>query len=39
MDILFRKFGLIFTEFESIDLRSVLVNTVKFSKYQTIYTE
>ena len=39
MDILLSKYGLIFTEFESIDLRSALVNTVKFSKYQTIFTE
>ena len=39
MDILLRKYGLIFTEFESVDLRSALVNTVKFSKYQTIFTD
>ena len=39
MDILLSKYGLIFTEFESIDLGSVSVNTVKFSKYQTIFTE
>ena len=37
MDILRSKYGLIFTEFESIDLGSAFVNTVKFSKYQTIY--
>ena len=39
MDILLSKYGLIFTEFESIDRRSALANTVKFSKYQTIFTE
>ena len=39
MDILLSKYGLIFTEFESIDLGSASVNTVKFSKYQTIFTE
>ena len=32
MDILLSKYGLIFTEFESIDLGSASVNTVKFSK-------
>ena len=37
MDILLSKYGLIFTEFESIDLGSASVNTVKFSKYQTIF--
>ena len=37
MGILLSKYGLIFTEFESIDLGSDSVNTVKFSKYQTIY--
>ena len=35
MDILLSKYGLILTEFEG----SALVNTVKFSKYQTIFTE
>ena len=39
MDILLSKYGLIFTEFESIDLGSASLNTVKFSKYQTIFTE
>ena len=39
MDILLRNYGLILTEFESIDLGSYSVNTVKFSKYQTIFTE
>ena len=41
MDILLSKYmyGLIFTEFESIDLGSASVNTVKFSKYRTIFTE
>ena len=39
MDILLSKYGPIFNEFESIDRRSALVNTVKFSKYQTIFTE
>ena len=32
MDILLSKYGLIFTEFESIDLGPASVNTVKFSK-------
>ena len=31
MDILLSKYGLIFTEFESIDLGSASVNTVKNS--------
>ena len=39
MDILLSKYGLIFPEFESIDLGSASVDTVKFSKYQTIFTE
>ena len=39
MDISLSKYGLIFTEFEIIDLGSASVNTVKFSKYQTIFTE
>ena len=39
MDILLSKYGLIFTEFESNDLGSALVITVKFSEYQTIFTE
>ena len=37
MEILLSKYGLIFTEFESIDLGSASVNTVKFSKYQIPY--
>ena len=39
MDILSCNYGLIFTEFDSIDLGYASVNTVKFSKYQTIFTE
>ena len=39
MDILFSKYGLILTEFESIDRGGASVNTVKFNKYQTIFTE
>ena len=39
MDILLSNYGLIFTEFESIDFGSALVNTVNFSKYQTIFNE
>ena len=39
MDILLSKYGLIFTEFEIIDLVSASVNTVKFCKYHTIFTE
>ena len=39
MDILLGKYGLIFTEFERIDLGYASVNTVKFSKYQTLFTE
>ena len=38
MDILLGKYGMIFTEFESIDLWPASVNTVKFSKYHTIFT-
>ena len=36
MDFLLSKYGLIFTEFDSIDRGR---NTFKFSKYQTIFTE
>ena len=36
MDILLSKYGLIFTEFDSIDRGGAEVNTFKFSKYQTI---
>ena len=39
MDFLIDKYGLIFTEFDSIDLDGAEVNTFKFSKYQTIFTE
>ena len=39
MDFLLRKYGLIFTEFDSIDRGGAEVNTFKFSKYQTIFTE
>ena len=39
MDISLSKYGLIFTEFNSIDLGSASVITVKLSKYQTIFTE
>ena len=37
MDFLLSKYGLIFTEFDSIDRGggSASVNTFKFSKYQT----
>ena len=33
------KYGLIFTEFDSIARGGAEVNTFKFSKYQTIFTE
>ena len=39
MDFLLSKYGLIFTEFDSIDRGRAEVNTFKFSKYQTIFTE
>ena len=39
MDNLLSKYGVIFTELESIDLGSASDNTFKFSKYQTIFTE
>ena len=39
VDFLLSKYGLIFTEFESIDLGSALVNTIKFNKYRTIFIE
>ena len=39
MDFLFSKYGLIFTEYDSIDRGGAGVNTFKFSKYQTIFTE
>ena len=39
MDFLLSKYGLIFTEFDSIDRGGAKVNTFKFSKYQTIFTE
>ena len=39
MDFLLSKYGLIFTEFDSIDRGGAEVNTFKFSKYQTIFTE
>ena len=39
MDFLLSKYGLIFTEFDSIDRGGAEVNTLKFSKYQTIFTE
>ena len=40
MDFLLSKYGLIFTEFDSIDRGGAAsVNTFKFSKYQTIFTE
>ena len=38
-DFLLSKYGLIFTEFDSIDWGEVEVNTFKFSNYQTIFTE
>ena len=39
MDFLLGKYGLIFTEFDSIDRGGAEVKTFKFSKYQTIFTE
>ena len=39
MNFLLIKYGLIFTEFDSIDRVGAEVNTFKFSKYQTIFTE
>ena len=39
MDFLLSKYGLIFTEFDSIDRGGAEVNTFKFIKYQTIFTE
>ena len=39
MDFLLSKYGLILTEFDSIDRGGAEVNTFKFSKYQTIFTE
>ena len=39
MDILLTKYGLIFTEFDSTDWGGADVNTFKFSKYQTIFSE
>ena len=39
MDFLLSKYGLIFTEFDSIDQGGAEVNTFKFSEYQTIFTE
>ena len=39
MDFLLSKYGLIFTEYDSIDRGGAAVNTFKFSKYQTIFTE
>ena len=39
MDFLLSKYGLIFTEFDSIDRGGAEVNNFKFSKYQTIFTE
>ena len=39
MDFLLCKYGLILTEFDSIGRGGAEVNTFKFSKYQTIYTE
>ena len=39
MDFLLSKYGLIFTEFDSIDRGGAKVNTFKFSKYQAIFTE
>ena len=37
MDFLLSKYGLIFTEFDSIDQGRATVNTFKFCKYQTIF--
>ena len=39
MDILRSKYGVVFTEFEGIDLGSASDDTVKLSKYHTIFTE
>ena len=39
MDFLLSKYGLIFTEFDRIDRGGAAVNTFKFSKYKTIFTE
>ena len=39
MDFLLSKYGLIFTEFDSIDRGGAEVNTFKFSKYQSIFTD
>ena len=39
MDFLLSKYGLIFTECDSIDRGGAEVNTFTFSKYQTIFTE
>ena len=39
MDFLLSKYGLIFTEFDSIDQGRAAVNTCKFSKYQAIFTK
>ena len=39
MDFLLSEYDLIFTEFDSIDRGGAEVNTFKFSKYQTIFTE
>ena len=39
MDFLLSKYGLIFTEFDSIDQDRAEAITFKFSKYQTIFTE
>ena len=39
MDIFLSKYVVIFPDFESIDLGSASVNTVKFRKYHTILTE
>ena len=36
MDFLLSKYGVIFTEFDSIDRGEAEVNNVKFSKYHTI---
>ena len=39
MDFLLSKYGLILTEFDSIDRGRAEVITFKLSKYQTIFTE
>ena len=39
MDFPLSEYGVIFTEFENIDLGSASVNIFKFSKYHTIFTE